>query len=314
MNKTRKPSLISIIIPLFNEEEIIRETYNRLKTLMDGKGFDYEIIFVDDGSTDNSMNILKDLRSDDNRVKIISFSRNFGHQAALTAGLEHAKGDVAITMDADLQHPPELIPRMIEKWLEGFDVVFTVREYEGEGLFKRLSSRGFYWLIDKLAKINIPADSADFKLFDRKVVESLCSLGERNRFLRGLSSWVGFRQTGIGFKSPPRPTGESKYNLSKMISLALAGLTSFSVFPLRLAVYMGFIVSIISFIYLAYALYIRLIADKALPGWASIVIPMLFLGGIQLLTIGILGEYIGRVYEEVKGRPIYIVKEKIGIE
>ncbi|MFQ5900484.1 MAG: glycosyltransferase family 2 protein [Thermodesulfobacteriota bacterium] len=305
--------LISIVIPVYNEDTVIQETHRQVKCVMDSLSLPYEVIFIDDGSIDKTYECLLEIVKTNSKVKAIGFSRNFGHQAALTAGIDHAGGNVIITMDGDLQHPPELIPLLLEKWREGYEVVYTIREYgKDEGIIKKGASHLFYKVMNRLAQLNIPPGAADFKLFDKKVVKSLTSLKERARFLRGLSVWVGYRQTGVKYKAAPRYAGVSKYSPGKMIRLALDGITSFSIFPLKIATYMGFIVSLVSFIYLTYALYIKLIADKALPGWASVVIPMLFLGGIQLITIGILGEYIGRIYEEVKGRPIYIASKKAG--
>lgn len=308
-------TLLSIIIPIYNEEKVIPETYKRVDEVLKPLDISYEIIIIDDGSSDRSYEILSEIAESDSNLKVISFSRNFGHQAALTAGLDHAAGRAIITMDGDLQHPPELIPILLEKWREGFEVVHTIRTYGREtGFIKKITASIFYKFLNKLAQVDIPSGAADFKLFDRKVVNSLKSMKERSRFLRGLSMWVGYKQTCVEYEVAPRAAGETKYTLGKMIRLALDGITSFSIFPLKLAAYLGFLVSFVSFIYLSYALYIKLIADKALPGWASVVIPMLFLGGIQLFAIGILGEYIGRIYEEVKERPIYIVSKKRGFE
>ena len=308
-----KESLISVVIPLYNEEEVVGETYKRTSSVLDSIKTPCEIIFVDDASADRTLEVLSGIAAMDKRVRVISFSRNFGHQAALTAGLDHARGDAVITMDGDLQHPPELIPELLGKWREGFEVVYTIREYdEGEGFFKKATSSFFYSIINSLAQIRIPANAADFRLYDRKVVEGLKSLRERNRFLRGLSAWVGFRQTGVNYRAARRLAGTSKYSVRKMIRFAIDGITSFSIFPLKLSIYLGFVVSLLSFLYLIYVLYVRLIAGRGVPGWASTTIAMLFLGGVQLIAIGILGEYIGRIYEEIKARPPYIVTRKIG--
>ncbi len=307
--------VLSVVIPVFNEEAVITETYKRLKKVVDSLSVSYEIIFIDDGSTDNTYKAILDIIKKEPKVKGLSFSRNFGHQAALTAGIDNSIGEAIITMDGDLQHPPELIPKLLEKWKEGNDVVYTIRAYgKDEGIIKRTTSHLFYRIINGLAQLKIPPAAADFKLFDRKVADSLVSLKERSRFLRGLSVWVGYKQTGIEYQAAPRLSGKSKYSLSHMVKFALDGIMSFSIFPLKIATFMGFIVSFFSFVYLSYALYAKFATDKVLPGWASIVIPMLFLGGIQLITIGILGEYIGRIYEEVKNRPIYIVSKKAGFE
>lgn len=307
--------VLSIIIPIYNEECIIRKTYETVTKVLKPLDVSYEIIIIDDGSSDKTFEILAEISKTDSHLKVISFSRNFGHQAALTAGLDHSTGEVIITMDGDLQHPPELIPALLEKWREGYEVVHTIRVYGTEtGFLKKFSSSIFYKLINKLAHVAIPSGAADFKLFDRKVVNSLKSLKERSRFMRGLSVWVGYQQTKAEYKAASRTAGISKYTPAKMIGFALDGITSFSIFPLKVSTYLGFIVSFTSFLYLNYALFIKFMTDRALPGWASVVIPMLFLGGIQLIAIGILGEYIGRIYEEVKGRPVYIVNKKCGFD
>jgi dolichol-phosphate mannosyltransferase len=312
---TEEARLISIIIPMYNEEEVARKTYGRLTGVMEGIKLPYELLFIDDSSADGTFNILKELSRTDPRVKVVRFSRNFGTQAALTAGLDHASGDAVITIDGDLQHPPELIPELIEKWQAGYEVVYTVREYgKSTSAFKKATSAIFYKLMSKFARIDMPTGATDFKLYDKKVVERLKSLKERNRFLRGLSIWVGFKQTAVGFEAAKRAAGTSKYSTRRLIGLALDGITSFSIFPLKLSIYLGFAVSFLSFAYLCYVLYAKLIADRAVAGWASTTAAVLFIGGVQLIAIGILGEYIGRIYEEVKGRPTYIVTTKVGFE
>lgn len=308
-------NLFSVVVPIFNEEEVLSPFYERLKNVMNSLNGDYEIIFVNDGSTDHSMDELLKLRQSDSRVKIIEFSRNFGHQIAITAGLDHTNGQAIIIMDGDLQHPPEIIPKLIQKWKERFELVYTVRkETKDASFFKNLSASVFYSLMNKIGDIQIPKHGADFRLVDRKVLESLKLLRERSRFMRGLFNWVGYSQTSVEFEADARYAGATKYSLKRMIQFALDGITSFSSFPLRISTYFGFLVSAMSFLYAAFAIYARLFTQIALPGWTSILVAVLFLGGIQLITIGLLGEYIGRIYDEVKQRPLYLIKNKIGFE
>jgi len=305
----------SIVIPVYNEAEVLPTLYRRLTQVMEGLGEPYEVIFVNDGSSDASPMLLRELRAKDERVKFVGFSRNFGHQIAITAGLDHSSGQAVVVMDADLQDPPEVIPRLIEKWREGYDVVFAVRERRrGEGLFKRMTAALFYRLLRQLTSTEIPLDVGDFRLMSRRAVEALKAIRERNRFVRGLVSWIGFRQTSVTFVRDLRHAGETKYPLRKMVRLALDGITSFSFVPLQLATYLGFAVSFISFIYIVYAVGLKLLTNRLVPGWASIVVAVLFIGGVQLITLGIIGEYIGRIYEEVKQRPLYVVDEAAGFE
>ncbi len=301
--------LLSIVIPCFNEEESLDELYLRLRKVLEENGLNYRLIFVDDGSTDKTIQKLIELRSGDKRVRVLELSRNFGHQAALCAGLDHSGGDAVIMMDADLQHPPELIPELISKWKEGHEIVYTIRkDPPGTSLFKRKTASCFYRLINLLARINIPENSADFRLLDKKVVDEFMRIKERTRFLRGLIRWVGFRQCPVCYEAAPRFAGRSKYTLWRMIRLAFDGITSFSTFPLHLATFFGSFISILGFAYALYALYVRLFTGRALPGWASMVVTVLFLGGIQLLCLGIIGEYIGRIYTESKFRPLYVLR------
>ena len=310
----RQPEL-TVIIPVHNEEDNVVALCARLAGVIDGLGMTREVIFIDDGSTDRSLPLLHDIAETDPGIRILSFSRNFGHQAAISAGLDHASGRAVVIMDGDLQHPPEVLPALIEKWREGYDVVYTTRTYSsGANAFKRITSRLFYRLISRLAGFRMPDGAADFRLLDRKVVDVLKGLKERTRFMRGLSVWAGFRQTGIDYAASERNGGQSKYSLRRMVLLALDGVTSFSVFPLRMAVYLGFLISFVCLLYLVYVLYVRFVSGTAIPGWASTIIAVLFIGSVQLITVGILGEYIGRIYEELKGRPTYIVREKVGFE
>jgi glycosyltransferase involved in cell wall biosynthesis len=280
---------------------------------MDSLKEPWEFLLVDDGSTDGSTQMIRDLAEKDARVKPVIFSRNFGHQIAVTAGLDYSQGDAVVIIDADLQDPPEVILDLIAKWREGFQVVYAVRtEREGETWFKRTTASAFYRLIFRITDIKIPLDTGDFRLMDRKVVDALKQMGERHRFLRGMSSWVGFRQVGVPYKRAARFSGETKYPFRKMVKLALNAITSFSYFPLQLAMYVGFIAAGIAIVAIPFVLVARFAGHSAFLGQASTLMAVLFLGGVQLICIGILGEYIGRIYDEVKGRPLYIVSEAPG--
>ncbi|MBI5700421.1 glycosyltransferase family 2 protein [Candidatus Saganbacteria bacterium] len=302
---------ISVIVPIYNEEESIVEFYNRLKLAL--KDIAHEIIMVDDGSTDASLELIKELNNKDPMVRAISFSKNFGHMAALSAGLDFAKGDAVITIDADLQHPPELIPELIKKWQSGTEIVNTIRiETKGAGCLKNITANIFYWVMKKTAKINLPANAADYRLIDRKAVEALKTIKERSRFLRGLVGWIGFKQESIEYKADRRFAGKTKYSIGRMFAFAVDGITSFSTFPLKLSMYFGLAIAFLSFIYILYAIYIKLFTDQAIAGWTSVLVAVLFIGGIQLIFLGILGEYLSRVYDETKQRPLYIVSGKVG--
>jgi len=302
----------SVLVPVFNEREVLDEFYKRTTSVMGKLGEPYEIIFVNDGSNDGSLELMKRLHSRDSRLKIIDFSRNFGHQIAITAGLDYASGKAVITIDADLQDPPEVIPNLIDKWKEGFDVVYGIREERaGEGIFKLVTARIFYRFLRRITDTNIPADTGDFRLISEKVVESLKNIRERNRFVRGLVSWVGYRQIGVSYKREKRFGGRTKYPLRKMLKFAMDGISSFSFLPLRIASYGGFVISGIGILYAIYAIIVKLFTNKTLPGWTSLMVAILFLGGVQLITIGIIGEYIARIGEETKQRPLYITKEII---
>lgn len=312
--ETKKTS-VSIIIPCYNETGNIKVLYQRILESVNKLDVDYELIFIDDGSIDETFNIIKSLHKENSKTKLVSFSRNFGHQAAIIAGLDFCKGDCAIMMDADLQHPPELIPEMISLWKDGFEIVNTIRdETSSETFFKKLTSRGFYKLINMISKTKIEAGSADFRLLDRKVIESFKEIGEYSIFIRGMINWMGFNSTQIHYSSSERFSGASKYSIRKMISFALDGITSSSSMPLHISMVLGLLISLLSFIYLVYALYIRFFTNEALEGWTSIIISVLFIGGIQLISIGILGEYLGKIFYEVKKRPRYIINKRIGFE
>lgn len=305
----------SIIVPMFNEEEVIEHTYAQLKSVMDGYGESYEIIFVNDGSRDRTVEIVDSICQNDNHVRLVNFSRNFGHQIAITAGMDYAKGEAIIIIDADLQDPPEVMLQMIEKWKEGYEVVYGKRlKRKGETLFKKTTARMFYRTMRSMTNFDIPMDTGDFRLIDRKVCDVLRGLKEKNRFVRGLVSWVGFRQTMVEYVREERFAGVTKYPLKKMISFAVDGITSFSYKPLRIATYVGFAISATSFIYLLVILLQKLFTTANLPGWTTIVAINLLFNGIILILLGLIGEYIGRIYDESKNRPLYIVRETQGFE
>lgn len=306
--------VFSFIIPLFNEEETLGETYRRVARVMDGLDAPGELILVDDGSRDHSLEMMRDLRQRDSRVRYISLARNFGHQIAVTAGLRFAQGDAVIVLDADLQDPPELIPTMVERWRAGYHVVYAQRTARRhEGATKKLFAYMFYRVLRVLTDVDIPSDTGDFCLMDRKVVDVLNALPERGRYLRGLRAWIGFRQTAVPFEREPRFAGEVKYTFRKSFSLAVNGIASFSRVPLRLATYLGLIVACFALVMIMLVLYWRIFRPAApLIGYTIITSAIFFLGAVQLLCLGIIGEYLGRVYDEVKGRPIFTIKEISG--
>jgi len=300
----------SIVVPVFNELENIPELYRRLRATLDSVGETWELVLVDDGSTDGSTEHIRELAAKDKRVRPVIFARNFGHQVAITAGWDYARGDAVVIMDADLQDPPEVIPELIARWREGYEVVYAVRaEREGESWFKKATASLFYRLIYRITDVKIPLDSGDFRLLDRKVVEVLKTMRERHRFPRGMAAWVGFRQIGVAYKRAVRYSGETKYPFKKMFRLALNAITGFSYFPLQLATYFGFLSAGISIVAIPVVIVMRLTGSQAFLGQASTLIAVLFLGGVQLISLGVLGEYIGRLYDEAKGRPLYIVRE-----
>ncbi len=308
--KDTKRTLLSIVAPVFNEVESIAFFYARVKEVMGSFEGDYELLLVDDGSTDGSTDQIRELGKKDVHVKPVIFARNFGHQIAVTAGLDYAWGDAVIIIDADLQDPPEVMLDLIEKWKEGYDVVYAVRrKREGESWFKLATASIFYRLIFRITDVKIPLDTGDFRLLDRKVVEVMGQMREKHRFLRGMSAWVGFKQVGVEYDRKERFAGETKYPFSKMLKLALNAVTSFSYFPLQLATYLGFFSAGISILAIPVVAYLRLALREALLGQATTLIAVLFLGGVQLITLGILGEYVGRIYDEAKGRPLYVVSE-----
>jgi glycosyltransferase involved in cell wall biosynthesis len=303
--------LLSVVIPIYNEEATLSELYRRLTHVLSQNLAElaYEMVFVNDGSTDGSIQILVKLHADDPAVKVVNLSRNFGHQAAITAGLDYAKGDVVICMDGDLQDPPEIIPTLVARWQDGNDVVYAVRKVRKEGFIKRACYAVFYRLLRSLSMVSIPLDAGDFALMDRRVVDCLKALPERSRFIRGLRTWIGFRQIGVEYEREQRFAGTPKYTWPKLMKLAVDGLLSFSAIPLRIATVFGFMISFCSLLAIIVVLYFKLFTDQAIPGWTATVIPILLLGGIQLLSLGILGEYIAQIFDEVKQRPVYLVND-----
>ena len=305
----------SIIVPLYNEEEVVCETHKRLTETMSSTGENYEIVYINDGSRDNTERLVKDIMENDKNVCLINFSRNFGHQTAISAGMDNARGQAVVVIDADLQDPPEVILDMIAKWKEGYDVVYgkrTVRE--GETAFKKVTAKLFYRFLSSMTPIDIPNDTGDFRLIDRKVCDAMKGLSEKNRYVRGLVSWVGFKQTCVEYVRKQRFAGETKYPLKKMLRFAGDAITSFSYKPLKLAGYAGYTLSIASFIYLLYIVIRKLTIGDFSIGWASTVAISLFFNGVVLIVLGIMGEYIGRIYDECKGRPLYIIAEKLGFD
>jgi dolichol-phosphate mannosyltransferase len=300
----------SIIAPVYNEKDCLDVLVSRISEVMETTKEPWELVIVDDGSQDGSTEIIRRLAKQDSRVRPVIFARNFGHQVAVTAGMDYSRGKAVVIIDADLQDPPEVILEMIEKWKEGYQVVYAVRaEREGETWFKRTTASVFHRLISKITDINIPLDTGDFRLMDRKVVDVMGKMRETHRFLRGMSSWVGFKQIGVSYKRAARFAGKTKYPVKKMLGLALNAITSFSYFPLQLATYLGFISAGISILAIPIVIIVRLITQQAFLGQATTLIAVLFFGGVQLISLGILGEYVGRIYDEVKGRPLYIVSE-----
>ncbi len=308
---------VSIVVPVYNEEPVLPELYRRVCQVMDDMGEPWELILVNDGSRDNSAEVIASLHEKDDRVKGISFSRNFGFQEAVTAGLTYAAGEAVVLSDADLQDPPEVIPQMVAKWREGFEVVYGIRSSRvGETWFKKFTAAAFYRIIYRITSVNIPLDTGDFRLMDRRVVNAILRMPERNRFLRGMVPWVGFKQVGVTYERHARFAGESKFNsVRKMLPFAIDAITSFSYFPLQMATYLGFIMAAISGLMIVAVVALRLFGpDEPLLGQATTLVVVLFLGGVQLISLGIIGEYLGRIYDEVKQRPLFLVDETWGID
>lgn len=308
-------SLYSIVIPLYNEEEVVEECIKRVSGVCSKLDQDYEIIFVNDGSVDKTVELTLKACKENPRIKLLSFSRNFGHQIAITAGMDNAKGDAVIVMDADLQDPPEVIPELIAKYNEGYDVVYAVRsQRKGETVFKKLTSKAFYRFLRFMCNIDIPVDTGDFRLISRKVCNVMKSLTERNRYVRGLISWVGFKQAAVEYVREERFAGETKYPLRKMLKLSMDGITSFSTKPLTMSKNLGFVAAAAGFIYMIIVILNKFAFGKTVAGWASLAVLILLIGGIQLIMLGIVGEYIARIFDESKNRPLYIIEDKYNFD
>ncbi len=314
MSEADQTPTLSVVIPIFNEEETLSRLYDRLSSALVATGETFEVLFVNDGSRDRSESMLREFHARDPRFKSIHFSRNFGHQTAITCGIDHARGKAVVVMDGDLQDPPEVLPDLLARWRDGYEVVYAVRQKRKEGVVKRAAYKAFYWLLRKVSYLDIPLDSGDFSLIDRRVVDILASMPERNRFVRGLRTWAGFRQIGYEYAREARFAGESKYNLAKLMKLAFDGLVSYSYVPLRLVSNVGLLVSLTALVYMGYLLVARMFGGTPIEGWTSTVVILLFLGGVQLLSLGVIGEYVGRIFEEVKHRPHYVVRERIGVD
>ena len=303
---------ISIVIPAYNEEGNLMPVYQRIKSVFENmQGYSFEIIFVNDGSRDNTQSRLEEMALDFPEIKYIEFSRNFGHQPAVKAGMDYADGNAIISMDGDLQHPPELIPQMVQKWEQGYDIVYTIRSYPKEiSYFKRKTSDLFYRFLSQISDVDLTnGGGSDFRLIDSSVAQVMKNLKEDDLFLRGLTSWMGFKQTGIEFVAGERFSGQSSYDLKKMLKFAFTGITSFSVKPLYLATYLGFIFSSLSLLYIPYVLY-AFLTKTEISGWASLIMTIVFFGGVQLIILGILGIYLGKIFKQVKGRPNYIIRSR----
>lgn len=307
--------IISIVIPVYYEEEVVRACYDALLEVIKKNAWQYELIFVNDGSKDRTLTLLKEIASQDEQVKIIDFSRNFGHQIAITAGIFHSQGDATVIIDADLQDPPCVIEELVGKWQEGYDVVYAKRrKRKGEKVFKLVTAKCFYRFLHFMSDVEIPMDTGDFRLMDRKVVEAFKKMPERNRFVRGMVSWIGFDQTFIEYDREERLAGKTKYPLKKMLHFASDGIISFSTKPLKIVRSLGGLTILIAIILLIYSLVSKYILNSAITGWTSLMVAITFFSGVQLFSIGLLGEYIGRIYDESKGRPLYFINEKINFE
>jgi dolichol-phosphate mannosyltransferase len=308
-----RPTL-TLVLPVYNEEAVIPLLHDRLQAFLGTLGESAEVLFVNDGSRDKSMALLRDLAARDERYRVLSFSRNFGHQSAITAGVDYARGKAVVVMDADLQDPPEVVSEMLARWREGYDVVYGQRRSrEGETWFKLVTARYFYRVFRALIPIEVPLDAGDFRLMSRQVVLTLRGLREAHRFVRGMVAWVGFRQTAVFYDRPGRAAGETKYPLRKMLRFAIDGITSFSVVPLRFATYLGMLISVAAVGYAMWALYDKVVLHATVQGWTTTVVLVALLSSVQLLMVGILGEYVGRIYEQVKLRPLYIIAERVNL-
>ena len=303
---------LSVVLPVFNEKENLPALYRRLTSVLDTEGTPYELVFVDDGSADGSIELLHEMAVEDSRVKVVELARNFGHQVAISAGLDFARGDAVIVMDADLQDPPEVLPQFIAEWRAGNDVVYAIRGQRKESWPKRMAYAAFYRMLRKASNVDIPLDAGDFCIMDRRVVNLLQSMPERNRFVRGIRSWVGLRQTGLSYERQARYAGRPKYTFGRLMLLALDGFISFSHTPLRVASLLGLSISLLSFLLAGFYFVKKLTTGLSPPGFATLVVSIFFLAGIQLITIGVMGEYIGRIFDEVKQRPLYVVRRVTG--
>jgi len=306
------PTDLSVVVPVYDEEESLGELHGRLCNALEPLALRFEIVFVNDGSRDGSLEAMRKLRARDPRVKIVDFSRNFGHQVAVSAGLDHAAGRAVVVMDADLQDPPEVLPRLIERLREGYDVVFAVRRQRKENALMRAAYHVFYRMLRRMARVELPLDAGDFSLMSRRVVDEMVRMPERNRYVRGLRAWVGFRQTGVPYERAERYAGSPKYTLSRLFQLAYDGIFAFSDVPVRLARDLGLLVTTSAALLALWTLGKRLLGYEVVPGFATITLLVIFFGGVQLVTVGILGEYIARIYTEVKGRPLYVVRSREG--
>jgi dolichol-phosphate mannosyltransferase len=305
----------SIVAPCWNEEGNLPELYRRIKEVMEQTGETWELVLINDGSSDGTAEIMRQLNAQDSRVHFIDFARNFGHQLAVTAGMDYAQGDAVVLIDSDLQDPPELILDMIQQWKDGHKVVFAIREdRKGETWFKLFTAKLFYRLIYRITDVDIPLDTGDFRLMDRQVVQQMKRMKEHHRFIRGMTSWVGFKQTGVYYVREERFAGETKYPLRKMVRFAITAITGFSIFPLQMATFMGFFFALISFLFIIFVMVARLSGSQEFAGQATTLVMVLFLGSIQLISLGIIGEYLGRIYDEVRGRPLYVVNEAVGFD
>jgi glycosyltransferase involved in cell wall biosynthesis len=305
---------LSLVLPIHNEEEVIPELHLRLQALLVSLNVNTEVIFVDDGSRDRSLDLLRGLSTQEPRYRVVSFARNFGHQAAITAGLDYSRGEAVVVMDADLQDPPEVVSEMLAKWRLGFDVVYGVRrKREGETWFKLLTARLFYRVFAAMIPIDVPLDAGDFRLMSRPVVLTLNALRETHRFVRGMVAWVGFRQTRVFYDRPGRFAGQTKYPFRKMLRFAIDGITSFSVLPLRFSTYLGIVMSLMAMGVTTWAIVAKYLLKQTVTGWTAIVVTIAAFASVQFFMIGILGEYVGRIYEQVKGRPLYVVREEVNL-
>lgn len=307
--------MISVAVPVYNEEQVVNEFYKRMSAVLEKLTANYEIVFVNDGSRDKTLAILEELAQKDKKVKVVNFSRNYGHQIALTAALDHVSGDAVLMIDSDLQDPPEVLPEMLQKWREGYQVVYGKRKKRpGETLFKLMTAKYFYRFINKMSDMEFPTDTGDFRLVDKKVIQAIRLLPEKNRYLRGLFTWVGFSQYALEYDRQERHAGTTKYPLRKMLKFATDAITSFSVKPLQIALNIGLFTMFIAFLILAWSIGVKIFnPTQVVHGWTSLIGSIVFLGGVQLFTIGIIGEYVGRIYEEVKRRPLYIVERTMNI-